>query len=76
MKGKEKMKRTHARIVTECYLAIKKAEKDNNTDKLLNTMKRYGRKTLDDAMTMYNQEKAKEMGMTMDKFNKWLKEEA
>jgi len=70
-----KTRKSHAGVVVDCLLAIKKAERSNDTDKLLKVMSRYGRKTLDDAMRMYNEEKAKEMGMTMEEFNNWLKED-
>lgn len=68
-----KANRSHARIVFECKMAIKKAQGDADSDKLLRVMSRYGRKTVDEAVQQINEEHAKEMGMTMDEFNAWLK---
>ena len=68
-KEEKKMKRTHARIVTEGYIALR------NCNDPVKVLSKYGRKTRDDIMTMYNQEKAKELNMTMDEFNKWLMED-
>lgn len=61
-------KRSHARIVFECYMELRKS---NNPEKVL---ARYGRKTREDAIRMYHEEMAEEMGMTMEEFEKWLKE--
>lgn len=66
---KENNRRSHARIVFECYMELR------NNDNPEKVFARYGRKTREDAMRMYNEEKAKEMGMTMEEFEKWLKEE-
>lgn len=60
------MKRTHARIVTECYLKLKNSEHPEKV------FARYGRKTGEEALQMYNEEQAKKMGMTMEQFNEWL----
>lgn len=66
------MKRSHQRIVFECKQAIEKAGSENNPDKLLRVMRRYGRKTREEAMLWINQDKAKAMGMTMEEYNAWL----
>ena len=71
-----KTRRSHARIVFEAFMAIRNAEKDADSDKLLRVMSRYGRKTLDDAMDMLNDYHAEQLGMTREQFNEWLKEEA
>lgn len=62
-------KRSHARIVFECYMELRKSD---NPEKVF---ARYGRKTGQEALQMYNEEKAKEMGMTMAEFENWLKED-
>jgi hypothetical protein len=36
---------------------------------------KYGKQTREDALRMYNEEKAKEMGMTIEEFNKWIWED-
>ena len=69
------MKRSHARIVFECKMAIKKAQYEADSDKLLRVMSRYGRKTVDEAVQEINEDHAKEMGMTMEEFEAWLKED-
>ena len=69
-----KTRRSHARIVFEAFTAIRNAEKDADSDKLLRVMRRYGRKTLDDAMDMLNDYHAEQLGMTREQFNEWLKE--
>ncbi len=68
-------RRSHNRIVLECYMAIKKASDENDTDKLLKVMSRYGKKTREDALQMMKEEHAKDMGMTMDEYEAWLKED-
>ena len=60
------MKRSHNRIVLECYLELKKSE---NPEKVF---ARYGRKTGQEAFQMLKEEHAKEKGMTMEEYNKWL----
>lgn len=70
-----KPNRNHNKIVLECYLAIKKVEKENNPDKLVRVMGRYGRKTREDAIQMMKEEHAKDMGMTMEEYEAWLKED-
>jgi len=67
-----KMKRSHQRIVFECKQDIEKASNSNEPDKLLRVMRRYGRKTVDEAVLWINQDKAAAMGMTMDEYNAWL----
>lgn len=55
-----KERKTHQKVVTECYLAIKKADEENDTDKLLRVMSRYGKKTRDEALArLKNEFKAK-----------------
>lgn len=71
-----KTRRSHAQIVFEAFMAIRNAEKEADSDKLLRVMSRYGRKTLDDAMDMLNDYHAEQLGMTREQFNEWLKEEA
>lgn len=64
-----KANRSHARIVFECYMELKRSE---NPEKVF---ARYGRKTGDEAFQMLKEEHAKEMGMTMEQFEKWLNED-
>lgn len=66
------MRRSHNRIVFECYMAIKKASNENDTDKLIRVMSRYGRKTREEAYHMLIEEAAKEKGMTVWEYAKWL----
>ena len=54
-------KRNHARIVFECYMELKRSE---NPEKVF---ARYGRKTGNEAF--------QKMGMTMDEYEAWLKED-
>lgn len=69
------MRRSHNRIVFECYMAIKKASNENDTDKLIRVMGRYGRKTREEAYHMLIEEAAKEKGMTVWEYTKWLNED-
>lgn len=73
--NQRKPNRSHRRIVFECKMAIKKAEQENDSDKLLRVMGRYGRKTVDEAVQEINEDHAKELGMTMEEYNAWLKSE-
>lgn len=73
--NERKPNRSHRRIVFECKMAIKKASEEADSDKMLKVMSRYGRKTVDDAVREINEEHAKEMGMTMEEFEAWLKED-
>lgn len=68
-------RRSHNRIVFECYQAIKKAEAENDTDKLLNAMRRYGKKTREEAYKMLIEKAAEEKGMTIWEYTKWLNED-
>lgn len=56
-------------------MAIKKASNENDSDKLLKAMSRYGKKTRDDALQMMREEHAKDMGMTVEEYEKWLNED-
>lgn len=58
-------RKSHQRKVFECYMDIKKGK----------SFAKYGKKTRDAAFQMYKEEKAKELGMTMEEFEKWLKED-
>lgn len=58
-------RKSHQRKVFECYMAIKN---DKST-------RQFGRQTREDAMKMYKEEKAKEYGMTLEKFQNWLDED-
>ena len=58
-------RKSHQRKVFECYMAIR----DNKSTR------QFGRKTRSDAWQMYIEEKAKELGMTMEEFVKWLDED-
>lgn len=69
------MKRSHNRIVLECYMAIKKASKEVDADKLIRVMGRYGRKTREEAYRMLIEEEAKKRGMTIWEYTKWLNED-
>lgn len=69
------MKRNHNRIVLECYMATKKSNEENDSDKLIKVMSRYGKKTREDALQMMKEEHAKDMGMTMEEYEEWLKED-
>ena len=62
-------KRPHARIVFECYMELKRSE---NPDKVF---ARYGRKTGNEAFQMLKEEHAQKMGMTMEEYEAWLKED-
>lgn len=70
-----KANRSHARIVFECAMSMRKAERENDFDKELNIMKRYGRKTVNEAIELLNDWRAEEMGMTREEFNEWLAKE-
>ena len=63
------MKRSHNRIVLECYMALKRSD---NPEKVF---ARYGRKTGNEAFQMLKEEHAKKMGMTMEEYEAWLKED-
>lgn len=58
-------RKSHARKVFECYMVIKNGKSTSQ----------FGRKTREDAFRMYKEEKAKELGMTMEEFEKWLNED-
>ena len=58
-------RKSHARKVFECYMAIRD---DKST-------RQFGRQTRNEAWQMYKEEKAKELGMTMEEFEKWLHED-
>lgn len=73
--NQRKPNRSHRRIVLECKTAIKKAEHENDPDKLLRVMRRYGRKTVDEAVREINEDHARDMGMTMEEYEKWLNED-
>ena len=62
-----KANRSHNRIVLECYMELKRSE---NSEKVL---ARYGRKTRNEAIQMLKEEHAKDMGMTMEEYEEWLK---
>ena len=59
-------KRSHNRIVVECYMELKRSE---HPDKVF---ARYGRKTGQEAFQMLKEEHAKDMGMTMEEYEAWL----
>ena len=65
-------RRTHNRVVIECYQAIKKAQEDPDTEKLLRVMRRYGRTTREQAIEMLKEEAAERMGMTVEEYEKYL----
>lgn len=69
-----KTRRSHARIVFECYMAIREAERENDSDKLLRVMSRYGKKTREEAIERLTREAAESMGMTYEEFQQSLKE--
>lgn len=73
--NQRKPNRSHRRIVFECKTAIKKASDENDSDKLLRVMSRYGRKTVDEAVREINEDNARDMGMTMEEYEKWLNED-
>lgn len=56
-------RKSHSRKVFECYMAMKHGK----------SFSQFGKQTRDDAFRMYKEEKAKEMNMTMDEFENWLK---
>lgn len=58
-------RKSHARKVFECYMDIK-------NDK---SFAKYGKKTREDAWKMYKEEEAKKLGMTLEEFEQWVKEE-
>lgn len=70
--NERKANRTHQRIVIECFVALKKAEEENDFDKEMRIMSRYGRKTLNDAVEMLKDYKAEKLGMTREEFDKWV----
>jgi DNA-binding FadR family transcriptional regulator len=65
-----RIRRSHNRVVFECYQAIKKAEESNDTDKLLRVMSRYGKKTRDDAIKMLEEDAAERCGMSYEEYHK------
>lgn len=69
------MKRSHNRIVFECYMALKKAEAENDCDKMLRIMHRYGRKTREDAIRRLEEDSAEKLGMSYEEYDKMIKEE-
>lgn len=69
------MKRSHNRIVFECYMALKKAEAENDSDKMLRIMHRYGRKTREDAIRRLEEDSAERLGMSYEEYDKMIKEE-
>ena len=71
--NQRKANRNHSRIVFECYMELRKNEHD--IDKYMNVLKRYGRKTKEEAIQRLNEEHAKDLGMTMEEYNAWLKSE-
>lgn len=66
----QRTRRSHNRVVFECYQAIKKAEESNDTDKLLRVMSRYGRQTRDDAIKMLEEEAAERCGKSYEEYHK------
>lgn len=59
-------KRSHNRIVLECYFELKRSKHPERV------FARYGRKTGNEAFQMFKEEHAKDMGMTMEEYDKWL----
>lgn len=70
MNNTQRTRRSHNRVVFECYQAIKKAEESNDTDKLLRVMSRYGKQTRDDAIKMLEEEAAERRGMSYEEYHK------
>lgn len=68
-------RKSHNRVVFECYQAIKKAEDSNDTDRLLRVMSRYGKKTREDAIRMLEEETAEHFGMGYEEFHKEIMSE-
>lgn len=66
----QRTRRSHNRVVFECYQAIRKAEESNDTDKLLRVMSRYGRQTRDDAIKMLEEEAAERCGKSYEEYHK------
>lgn len=72
---KRNQNRSHARIVFECAMSMWKAERENDFDKEMNIMKRYGRKTLNDAIELLNDWRAEMLGITREELDKMVAEE-
>ena len=68
-------RRSHNRVLLECYLAIKKASDGNDPDKLVKVMSRYGRSTVNEACEMLKEDAAERLGMTKEQFEESLKED-
>ena len=63
--------RSHARIVFECKMAIKKCD-ENNGD-ICAVLRRYGKATREQALYEIKEEHAQKLGMTMDEYEELLK---
>lgn len=62
----ERTRRSHQRVVLDCYLELKRSEHPEKV------FARYGRKTGEEAHKMLIEEKAKERGMTIWEYTKWI----
>lgn len=58
-------RKSHARKVFECYTAIRDGK----------NFGQFGRKTREEAMLRYKQEKAEQLGMTLEELENWINEE-
>lgn len=67
-----KNKRSHNRVILDCYLELK----NDDGSRMLTIMRKYGRKTREEALQMLKEDAAERCGMTLVEFEKSLVEEA
>lgn len=63
--------RSHARMVFECKMAIKKC--DEKGGDIVKTLSRFGKATREQALYEIKEEHAQKLGMTMEEYEEWLK---
>ena len=66
-----KNRRSHRRVIVDCYLELK----NDDGSRMLTIMRKYGKKTREAAIQMLKEDAAEKCGMTLEEFEKSLAEE-
>ena len=66
------IKRNHQKIVLDCYLELKN---DVTGERLMTIMNKYGKKTRDEAIQMLKEEAAALLGMTLEEYEVFFRED-
>jgi len=64
-------RKSHNRKVLECFLELK----NDDGSRLLTIMRKYGRKTREEAIEKLYEYNAEKLGMTIEEYKKWIWEE-